>query len=105
MFAPCLFRNPDLMVALANAQKEIVFTRLLIETMPLPPDAELAADRAGYWQFVSRVTGKELRPEGLDELVLAGKISADERDIMVAQQAKMQAMLQEEGSPRLTRGT
>ena len=100
MFAPCLFRNPDLMVALANAQKEIVFTRLLIETMPLPPDAELAADRAGYWQFVSRVTGKELRPEGLDELVPAGKISAEERDIMVAQQAKMQAMLQEEGSPR-----
>ena len=83
------------MVALANAQKEIVFTRLLIETMPLPPDAELAADRAGYWQFVSRVTGKELRPEGLDELVLAGKISADERDIMLAQQAKMQAMLQD----------
>lgn len=36
VFAPCLFRHPDLMKALANAQKEIVFTRLLLDTLPLP---------------------------------------------------------------------
>jgi hypothetical protein len=61
-------------------------------------DQELAADRANYWQFVSRVTGKELRQEGLDELVRAGSITSEERDIMSAQQEKMRRALSEDES-------
>ena len=34
-FAPCFFRCSDMMLALANAQKEILFTKLLIVTLPL----------------------------------------------------------------------
>ena len=59
-------------------------------------EQELAADRANYWQFVSRVTGKELRREGLDELVLAGSITSEERDIMFEQQQKMRRALSED---------
>ena len=59
-------------------------------------DQELAADRAQFWQFVSRITGKELRKEGLDELVRAGSITAEERDIMFAQQEKMRRALSED---------
>lgn len=65
-------------------------------TLAAQGDNELAADRANYWKFVSRVSGKELRREGLDELVRAGSISADERDIMHAQQEKMAAALLED---------
>ena len=34
VFAPCLLRHPDLMVALTNSRKEIAFTRMLVEYGP-----------------------------------------------------------------------
>jgi hypothetical protein len=49
VFAPCLFRNPDLMKALANAQKEIIFTRLLFDALPLPVRS-MSACQAGACQ-------------------------------------------------------
>ena len=60
VFAPCLFRNPDLMAALKNAQQEIQFTALLIRALPLSSASEqqLAADRAAYWHYVSAATEK-----------------------------------------------
>ena len=61
--------------------------------LPLPGDTELARDRCSYWQFVSRVTGKELRREGLDEMVRAGKISAEEKEIMILQQQRLREAL------------
>ena len=55
VFAPCFFRNADLMAALANAQKEIVLVQLLLEHVVLPADAVLAVDRAAFYNLVASV--------------------------------------------------
>ena len=89
IFAPCCFRNADLMAALANAQKEILFVQLLLDHAPLPPESAFAADRAAFYSLVAAVHREAPRVEMFAELCLAGSITAEERDMMVLPHSRL----------------
>jgi hypothetical protein len=54
--APCFFRCEDMGAALANAQKEILITKVMIMELPLPTE-ELAAEREAFRGCFARGAG------------------------------------------------
>ena len=78
VFAPCLLRHPDIMVALANSSQEIAFTKLLIENGPnLGAGPTVEAEQAAYADnLTATLQERDAEYVAADELMAA--IAADE---------------------------